>query len=61
MKCFEQSDNRKIADKLLKMVDYSGVDVLEVAMYALTEENFHPEAKAIRDMILKIENYPMGQ
>jgi len=61
MKCFKQSDNQKIADKLLKMVDYSGVDVLEVAMYALTEENFHPEAKAIRNMILKIENDPMGQ
>ena len=52
------NDNYKIADKLLKMVDYSGVDVLEVAMYALTQENYHEEARLIRIMITNIENYP---
>ena len=52
------NDNYKIADKLLKMVDYSGVDVLEVAMYALTDENYHEEARLIRIMITNIENYP---
>ena len=56
MKCFEQSDNYKIADKLLKMVDYSGVDVLEVAMYALTDMNFHKESDVVRQMIKNNEN-----
>ena len=45
-----------ISQKLLKMVDYSGVDVLEVAMYALTDMNFHKESDVVRQMIKNNEN-----
>ncbi len=59
MKCFEQTDNYEIADKLLKMVNYSGVDVLEVAMYALTDMNFHKESDVVRQMIDNNNNFPI--
>ena len=61
MKCFEQKNNlQKMALDLAKKTDYDGLEILEIAMLALTDVNYHPEAKVIRDMILKIENDPMG-
>jgi|TARA_B100000902_G_C27319613_1_gene923531 hypothetical protein len=63
MKCFEQTDKErleKIASDLAKKADYDGLEILEISMLALTDVNFHPEAKVIRDLILKIENDPMG-
>ena len=64
MECFEQKINlqemQKIALDLSKKTDYDRLAILEIAMLALTDVNYHPEAKAIRDMILKIENDPMG-
>ena len=52
---------RAMALDLAKKTDYDGLEILEIAMLALTDVNYHPEAKAIRDMILKIENDPMGK
>jgi len=55
-----QKELEKTALDLAEKTDYDGVEILEIAMLALTDVNYHPEARLIRNMILKIENDPMG-
>ena len=56
----QEIDHNKLAMELAKKTEWSGVDILEVCKLALTDVNFHPEAKVIHKMILDIENDPMN-
>ena len=55
-----QKELEKTALDLAEKTDYDGVEILEIAMLALTDVNYHAEARLIRNMILKIENDPMN-
>ena len=61
MKCLkfkEEINHEKLASELAKRADYDGLDILEVCKLALTDVNFHPEAKVIQKIISNVENYP---
>jgi hypothetical protein len=58
LKCskFEQEEkNQKLGIELSEKSEYSGIDILEICMYALEDSNFHPESRLIQQL-LKIEN-----
>ena len=56
----QEINHNELAMELAKKTEWSGVDILEICKLALTDVNFHPEAKVIHKMILKIENDPMN-
>jgi len=63
MKCFEQDEHEKKLEKmgveLSQKLEWNGFDILRVSVEALTDANFHTEAKIINDMLRKLENDPM--
>ncbi len=56
----EQIKIEKIANKLSKDVEWSGYDILEVCKLALTDANFHKEARILHGLQLDIDNDPMN-
>ena len=48
-------NTEKIGIELSQNLKWDGIAVLEVAVAALTDCNFHPEAKVINEMIKKLE------
>jgi len=58
-----QMKNLRIQDKALELssfTDGSGIEILEIASLALTDINYHPEAKILMQMAELIDNgyYP---
>lgn len=51
----ETQNTERIGIELSQSLKWDGLAILEVAVAALTDSNFHPEAKIINEMLKKLE------
>ena len=57
LKCFDAKFSvQRMGVDLSQALEYDGMKILEVARDALTDSNFHPEAKILNEMLRFIEN-----
>lgn len=51
----QEINTEKIGIQLSQSLKWDGMAILEVAVAALTDSNFHPEAQVINEMLKKLE------
>ena len=51
----QEPNTEKMGIELSQNLKWDGFAILEVAQAALTDSNFHPEAKVIYEMLKKLE------
>ncbi len=56
MNTTQTPNTERIGVELSQNLKWDGFAILEVAVHALTDSNFHPEAKIINEMLEKLEN-----
>ncbi len=52
---------QKAGMNLSDMTDGDGLEIMQIAIYALTDVNFHQEAKIINQLLENYEGFPMKE
>jgi len=61
MSTTQTPNTEKMGIELSQNLKWDGFAVLEVTIAALTDSNFHKEAKVISEMLKKLQDDPMNQ
>ena len=59
MNTIQEKQTEVMGVQLSQTLKWDGFKIMEVSIAALTDANFHPEAKIISEMLEKLQSDPM--